>query len=62
MHGAGTLRETLAVFSVHELPASRLLCLAATDDVERGQLELPERVLRELQAEAAVMSRMRHPK
>ena len=39
-----------------------LLCLAATDDVERGQLELPERVLRELQAEAAVMSRMRHPK
>ena len=38
------------------------LCLLPTDDVDRGQLELPENVLRDLQAEAAVMSRMRHPK
>ena len=34
----------------------------AAEDLNRGQLELPERVLRELQAEAAVMSHMRHPK
>lgn len=34
----------------------------ATDDIDRGQLELPERVLRDLQAEAEVMSRIRHPK
>ena len=33
-----------------------------TDDIERGQLELLDRVARELQAEAEVMSRMRHPK
>ncbi|PRW51177.1 Serine threonine- kinase CTR1 [Chlorella sorokiniana] len=35
--------------------------LIGKEDINRGQLELPERVLRELQAEAAVMSHMRHP-
>lgn len=46
----------------HTLPTSCLLHSYLSDDVGRGQLELPERVLWELQAEAAVMSRMRHPK
>ncbi|PRW57024.1 Serine threonine- kinase CTR1 [Chlorella sorokiniana] len=35
--------------------------LVSKDDINRGELQLPERVMRELQAEAAVMSRMRHP-
>lgn len=35
---------------------------AVAEDINRGQLELPERVLQDLQAEASVMSRMRHPK
>ncbi|KAI7836883.1 hypothetical protein COHA_009215 [Chlorella ohadii] len=35
--------------------------LVGKEDVNRGELELPGRVLRDLQAEAAVMSRMRHP-
>ena len=42
------------------LPSDAVPTIA--DDINRGRLELPERVLRELQAEAAVMSRMRHPK
>lgn len=33
-----------------------------SDEVTRGQLELPDKVVRNLQAEAAVMSHMRHPK
>jgi serine/threonine protein kinase len=35
--------------------------LISKDDISRGQLELPERVLHDLQSEAAVMSHMRHP-
>lgn len=35
--------------------------LVGKEDVNRGQLELPEQVLRDLQAEVAMMSRMRHP-
>ena len=42
--------------------AARALSMTTAEDVNRGQLELPERVLRDLQAEAAMMSRMRHPK
>lgn len=38
------------------------LTVNAADDMASGQLQLPDRVLHELQAEAAVMSRMRHPK
>ena len=41
---------------------SACVSLANAGDVDRGQLQLPERALRDLQAEAAVMSRMRHPK
>lgn len=47
-----------ALSSLH----SRTCSLDHSDDISRGQMELPERVLRELQAEAAVMSHMRHPK
>ena len=36
--------------------------LPATENIDRGELHLPERVMRELHAEAAVMTRMRHPK
>lgn len=32
------------------------------DSIERGQLELPDKVVRDLHAEAAIMNRMRHPK
>ncbi|KAI7844168.1 hypothetical protein COHA_002303 [Chlorella ohadii] len=35
--------------------------LVSKDDVACGEMELPDRVMRELQAEAGVMSRMRHP-
>ncbi|KAI7844166.1 hypothetical protein COHA_002301 [Chlorella ohadii] len=35
--------------------------LMSKDDITRGELQLPDRVMRELQAEAGVMSRMRHP-
>ncbi|KAI7842018.1 hypothetical protein COHA_004219 [Chlorella ohadii] len=35
--------------------------LICKDDIDSDQLQLPDRVLHELQAEAAVMSRMRHP-
>ena len=36
--------------------------LPAADNIDRGELHLPEQVMRELHAEAAVMTRMRHPK
>lgn len=38
------------------------ISMRRSDEVTRGQLELPDKVVRNLQAEAAVMSHMRHPK
>jgi len=37
-------------------------CSVPADDVACGEMELPERVMRELQAEAGVMGGMRNPK
>lgn len=37
-------------------------CCFTADGIERAELGLPDQVMHELQAEAAVMSRMRHPK
>ncbi|PRW39272.1 Serine threonine- kinase CTR1 [Chlorella sorokiniana] len=35
--------------------------LVSQEAIQRGQLELPEKVVRDLHAEAAMMNRMRHP-
>lgn len=50
-----------AVPAVATVPPEACLPLPA-DAMGRASIELPERQMRALQAEAAVMARMRHPK
>ena len=47
---------TLPATACHEFLAP------PAEDIGRGEIELPDKVMRELQAEAGVMARMRHPK
>ena len=63
LHPAACCNDSEAV-TCARLASYLAVCLSVgnAEDINRGRLELPERVLRELQAEAAVMSHMRHPK
>ena len=55
---AGLLALTLPLPFISVLRGCQLFA----ENMHRGQLELPDKVVHQLQAEAAVMSRMRHPK
>lgn len=44
------------------LTAVTTRCLCIADKIDHGEMELPQQVMRDLQTETAVMSRMRHPK
>ncbi len=61
LHAVGAGSRPALDSSPYSHQARHHPCTGA-DDITRGELQLPDRVMRELQAEAGVMSRMRHPK
>lgn len=56
-------RDGLASMAAFHYPLDLpWLLISGADSIVRAELGLPEEVMHDLQAEAAVMSRMRHPK